>query len=117
MEQHIMKYQIRGMHCASCASTIKRRLANVPGVTDVKVNLATETAEIAMASHVDNASLNAPLSPLGYQLISKDSNMSHSGHSMSTVGGVHADHDMGPVTIDTKATKLAELNLLKRKVL
>jgi Cu+-exporting ATPase len=37
---------IRGMHCASCVSTIERALASVPGVTRAVVNLAAERGTI-----------------------------------------------------------------------
>jgi len=37
---------IRGMHCASCVSTIERVLAAVPGVTQAVVNLAAERGTI-----------------------------------------------------------------------
>jgi len=38
---------IRGMHCASCVSTIERALAAVPGVTRAVVNLAAERGTVA----------------------------------------------------------------------
>src|SRR5574341_2000327 len=37
---------IRGMHCASCVSTIEKALAAVPGVTQAVVNLAAERGTI-----------------------------------------------------------------------
>jgi Cu+-exporting ATPase len=38
---------IRGMHCASCVSTIERALAAVPGVTRAVVNLAAERGAVS----------------------------------------------------------------------
>jgi len=35
---------IKGMHCASCASTIERAVKELPGVKEVSVNLASEKA-------------------------------------------------------------------------
>ena len=37
---------IAGMTCASCAGRVEKALANVPGVTTVSVNLATEQARV-----------------------------------------------------------------------
>ncbi|MEX0283151.1 MAG: copper-translocating P-type ATPase [Paracoccaceae bacterium] len=38
--------QISGMSCASCVGRVDKALAAVPGVTDVAVNLAAETAQV-----------------------------------------------------------------------
>jgi len=40
------KMAVRGMHCASCASNVSRALAEVPGVADANVNLATEQVRV-----------------------------------------------------------------------
>ena len=40
------KMAVRGMHCASCAANVARALAEVPGVADANVNLATEQVRI-----------------------------------------------------------------------
>ena len=37
---------IRGMHCASCVSTVERALRNVPGVQTATVNLAVGEAAV-----------------------------------------------------------------------
>ncbi len=39
-------FDIRGMHCASCAMLIKKSVSKVPGVTEVNVNYAMEKAEV-----------------------------------------------------------------------
>lgn len=41
---------IEGMTCASCAGRVERALRKVPGVADVQVNLATETASVSTNS-------------------------------------------------------------------
>ena len=48
---------IEGMTCAACVSTVTGALAKVPGVSDVVVNLATETASVTFAS--DSAGIGA----------------------------------------------------------
>ncbi|MBI1418919.1 MAG: heavy metal translocating P-type ATPase [Limimaricola sp.] len=42
-----LTFEIDGMTCASCVRRVERTLAAVPGVSDVSVNLANETASIA----------------------------------------------------------------------
>ncbi|MBI5614551.1 heavy metal translocating P-type ATPase [Candidatus Gottesmanbacteria bacterium] len=41
---------ISGMHCSSCASIIERQLKKVPGVSDAKVNFASEKASVVYDS-------------------------------------------------------------------
>jgi Cu+-exporting ATPase len=40
---------VGGMHCASCVSRVEKALATVPGVSRVRVNLATERASVDVA--------------------------------------------------------------------
>ncbi|MFH2019768.1 MAG: heavy metal-associated domain-containing protein, partial [bacterium] len=61
-------YSVAGMHCASCASIIKRKLTKLPGVTSAEVNLATETAEVNFSKNINVATLNKEISPLGYTI-------------------------------------------------
>ena len=48
---------IEGMTCASCVGRVEAALAKVPGVDSVSVNLATERADIRLASPVDRIAL------------------------------------------------------------
>ena len=41
-----LRFPIEGMTCASCVGRVERALGKLPGVKEVDVNLATETAEI-----------------------------------------------------------------------
>lgn len=41
-----VQLRVRGMHCASCVSTVERALAEVDGVADVSVNLVEEMARV-----------------------------------------------------------------------
>ncbi len=100
------------MHCASCASTIKRKLEKLPGVEKAHVNLATETAEVSTSRHVATSTINQAISPLGYTM--HDMKLSDTLDPKSP----HYGHDMGAVvTSDStkKAEKLAELDKLRQK--
>lgn len=110
-------YDVKGMHCASCASIIKRKLEKLPGIESAKVNLATETAEVTMSGDVPTESINAAISPLGYTIVKKGAD-----HDMSKMDpkSPHYGHDMvAVVTSDSKkkAEKLAELEGLRQKTM
>jgi len=56
------RYSVSGMHCASCASIIKRKLIKLPGIESAEVNLATETAEITTSKDIPLTTLNTAIS-------------------------------------------------------
>ncbi len=65
-------YKVEGMHCASCASVITKRLQKIDGVSQVEVNPGTETARITYAAEASAyETLEAALAPLGYHLVPK----------------------------------------------
>lgn len=58
---------VTGMTCASCAATIEKGLAKLPGVSRVNVNLASEKASIEYdSSKVDTKALMDTISDVGY---------------------------------------------------
>jgi Cu+-exporting ATPase len=121
-----LKYDVSGMHCASCASIIKRKIEKLPGVVSATVNLATETAEVHTSNQVGLDTMNATISPLGYTLKETGSNTHPAQHSMSDMKlsdtldpkSPHYGHDMTPIGSDPgkKEDKLAELAKLKNHV-
>lgn len=59
---------IEGMTCASCVARVEKALSQVPGVLSASVNLATERAEVQLASQdVDIESLIAAVRKAGYE--------------------------------------------------
>jgi len=90
------------MHCASCASIIKRKLIKLPGIESAEVNLATETAEITTSKDIPLTTLNTVISQLGYELRDSSSRAKSRDLDSSTMVGM---------------TKLAELASLKLKTL
>jgi P-type Cu+ transporter len=61
-------FPITGMHCASCARTIERTLKKQPGIKEVSVNYATETAQIESESPQAIKTANHALKRLGYSI-------------------------------------------------
>lgn len=62
--------KIKGMHCASCASIIERKLKKTVGVTSVEVNYGTESAKIVFdLTKTKIEQLSTLIEPLGYSFI------------------------------------------------
>jgi len=61
------RYRIAGMDCGSCAVTLEKSIARLPGVERVEVNFATELMEIL--GQVDRRTLEARVAELGYSLV------------------------------------------------
>ncbi len=60
---------VSGMTCASCVRRIEKAIAAVPGVAEVSVNLATETARIGFAEPLpDIAAVVAAVDKAGYEV-------------------------------------------------
>lgn len=58
---------ISGMHCASCVARVERALSGVPGVSNARVNLATERARIVVnPSRFDEDALERAVTDAGY---------------------------------------------------
>ena len=45
----MLRYAVRGMHCAACSARIERAVGQMEGVAAVTVSLATETAQVTPA--------------------------------------------------------------------
>ena len=58
---------IGGMHCASCVARVETALNSVPGVHNAQVNLATNSARIALSSpNANEAAIAAAVEKAGY---------------------------------------------------
>jgi Cu2+-exporting ATPase/Cu+-exporting ATPase len=78
MTTQILK--VKGMHCASCASIITKKLSAMPHVKSVSVNYGNEKAKINYDdAHISIDSMNDEISKLGYSFVSEN-NQAKSGH-------------------------------------
>ena len=63
-------YELKGMTCTGCKATVERNLSQVDKVTDVRVNLEKQEAEIDTTEPVPTEVLRRSL-PHKYQLSQK----------------------------------------------
>lgn len=69
------RFDVDGMHCASCSSIITRKIKKLEGIEDINVNFANEKAEVTYdSSIVDINKMNNEISKLGYLLKDNISN-------------------------------------------
>ncbi len=66
---------IEGMTCASCVLHVEKALKQVPGVTDVTVNLATESAAIQAAFELPAATIKEAVEKAGYQVAETETDL------------------------------------------
>jgi P-type Cu+ transporter len=78
---------IEGMTCASCSARVERALRKVPGVQEVSVNLATESAALQLASPVSAALLSAAVEKAGYEVPRETAELQIEGMSCATCVG------------------------------
>lgn len=100
---------VKGMHCASCASIIEKTAKKIPGVDSAEVNFGTETAKVSFDESRTNISdISRAIEPLGYSFVHAPS-----AHEMGMSEEEHAAH-LG--LNQSKEEKLAELADMRRKV-
>ena len=62
-------YELTGMTCGGCVSSVKKALLQVPDVTEVEVNLHPQTAVVTMNKMIDVVELQTQLSKAGHYSI------------------------------------------------
>lgn len=59
---------IEGMRCAHCTANVDRALREIPGVSDVNVDLAAKTATVEAADTVSDAAFKNAVDDLGFEV-------------------------------------------------
>jgi Cu+-exporting ATPase len=102
-------FGVKGMHCASCSSTIEKTFKKTEGVQSVEVNYGMETAKVSFdEAKTSPHHLSKKIEPLGYSLVmptAADMGMSENEHAAHL--GLN----------QSKKEKLAEIEDMRKKVL
>ncbi|MDA3858589.1 MAG: heavy metal translocating P-type ATPase [Roseovarius sp.] len=61
-----LRLSVQNMSCASCVGRVERALSALPGVSDVRVNLASETVQAQVEAPVSISKIMAVLDQAGY---------------------------------------------------
>ena len=86
-EAPVLKLPVTGMSCASCGLRVERALEAVPGVREVRVNLATEEASVRAAVPTDAAALAAAVRRAGYGVATRTHELQVNGMSCASCVG------------------------------
>lgn len=65
---HTSSYTVVGMTCGHCVSSVTAELSAVPGVRNVKVDLATGIATVASDQPLADEGISAAIDEAGYEL-------------------------------------------------
>ncbi len=79
-------FKIDGMHCASCAAVITKKILSLTPVKSVSVNYANEKAKVEFdADKISIREMNEEINKYGYSFIDEDNmeNMNHMNHGNS----------------------------------
>jgi Cu2+-exporting ATPase/Cu+-exporting ATPase len=106
--------QVKGMHCASCATIISQKISKLDGVKRVDVNVATEQAQLEFdPGKVSVEKMNSEIGKLGYEFIDHENMTGMTAGEMNMSPEDHSKH-LG--LNQSKKEKLAELARMKNKI-
>lgn len=63
------QYEVTGMTCGHCASSVREELGELPGVRVVDVDFAGGAVEVASETALDPAQVAEAIRTAGYQLV------------------------------------------------
>lgn len=61
-------YTVVGMTCGHCVNSVTEEVSQVPGVTDVNVDLTTGGLTVTSDADVDDTAVRAAVEEAGYQV-------------------------------------------------
>jgi len=61
-------YTVTGMTCSHCVNSVGSEIGQIPGVTDVQVDLTSGTVTVISDQPVDDTAVAAAVDEAGYEL-------------------------------------------------
>jgi copper chaperone CopZ len=68
MSENQSDYTVTGMTCGHCVASVTEEVQEIPGVTDVQVDLASGSLRFTSEQPVCDADVKAAVEEAGYQL-------------------------------------------------
>lgn len=65
---HVGEYQVVGMTCGHCVSSVTKGIQQIPGVQGVEVDLATEGVSIRSEQPLPEATVRAAVTAAGFTM-------------------------------------------------
>ncbi|MER6593074.1 copper ion binding protein [Micromonospora purpureochromogenes] len=62
-------YQVKGMTCGHCVSSVSTEIGAIEGVRDVQVDLASGQVTVTSEAPLDPAAVRAAVDEAGYDLV------------------------------------------------
>jgi copper ion binding protein len=62
-------YRVEGMTCGHCVDSVSAEVGTLPGVSDVRVDLATGTVTVTSESPLGDDAVRAAVDEAGYTLV------------------------------------------------
>ncbi|HEX6356155.1 heavy metal-associated domain-containing protein [Actinophytocola sp.] len=63
-------YTVTGMTCGHCVGSVRSEVSQIPGVTDVQVELETGQVTVTSEAPIDVEAIRASIDEAGYELVS-----------------------------------------------
>jgi Cu+-exporting ATPase len=95
-----LHFNVRGMSCASCVGRVEKAIAQVPGVAQVSVNLAFETAQVTITEATTTAAdIEAAVRGAGYEAFLHGSGATTASATPETTLGGERDRRVRDVRV------------------
>jgi len=62
------QYVVSGMHCGHCVTSVTEEVSAIPGVTDVRVDLASGELDVTSETDIDFSTIEAAVDEAGYSV-------------------------------------------------
>jgi copper ion binding protein len=62
-------YQVQGMTCGHCVSAVSSEISQIPGVSDVSVDLSTGQVTVEADQPVEDGAVRAAVEEAGYEVV------------------------------------------------
>ncbi|GAA3531004.1 heavy-metal-associated domain-containing protein [Nonomuraea rosea] len=85
----VTTYQVEGMTCGHCVSSVTEEVGKVAGVSGVEVDLAAGAVTVTSQEPLDRTVIDAAVVEAGYELAGKVELLPQAGGSCCGSGGCH----------------------------